>query len=153
MMCMGRLSESARRIRRRTPPSMVRSQRGGMLIEALVGILLSAALGLGMAYSAARALNTQRYTSTQNLAVMDMRLLLATSGACISGTVSAASGAGSGALAGLSYERSCITLTPTISAAGTSVSTTLSRTQELKTSTSSTTSALFGGDGVISFGQ
>lgn len=153
MTCQGRLSESARRMRGRVPHGTVRSQRGSMLLEAVVGILLSAALGLGMAYSAARALNTQRYASTQNLAVMDMRQSLTTSGACVSGTVSAASGAGSGTLAGLSYERSCVTLTPTISAAGTSVTTSLSRTQELKTSTSSTTSALFGGDGVISFGQ
>jgi len=140
-------------MRRGTPPATVRLQRGSMLLEALVGVLLSAALGLGMAYSAARALNAQRYASTQNLAVMDMRLSLATSGACVSGTVSAASGAASSALASLSYTQTCSTLTPTISAAGASAGTTLNRTQSLSTSTSAATTGLFGGDGVISFGQ
>lgn len=122
-----------------------------MLLEAMVGVVLSAALGLGMAYSAARALNTQRYASTQNLAVMDMRLSLATGGACVAGTVPAASG--TGLLANLSYERSCITLTPTISAAGASVATSLNRTESLSTSTSDTTTGFFGGDGRIRFGQ
>lgn len=153
MMCQGRLSEAARRGRRSASRPILRWQRGSMLIEALVGIVLSAALGLGMAYSAARALNAQRYTSTQNLAVMDMRVSLATGGACVPGSVAAASGAGSGALANLSYTQTCITLTPTISAAGASVATSLSRTQSLSTTTSTTTSSLFGGDGVISFGQ
>jgi hypothetical protein len=102
--------------------------------------------------SAARALNAQRYASIQNLAVMDMRVSLATSTACVAGAVPAASGAASGALASLSYMQTCSTLTPTISAAGAIATTSLSRTESLATSTSAASTGLFGGDGVIRFG-
>ena len=54
-------------------------QRGDALLEALIGILLMAVIGLGLSYAVARALNSQRYTSTQNIAIMQMRNLLATS--------------------------------------------------------------------------
>ena len=64
------------------PPSQrlggaARRQRGSMLIEAMVGVVVSASLGLGMSYGAARALAVQRNASTQNMAVLQMRGLLA----------------------------------------------------------------------------
>jgi len=151
-MCPGHLSEAALRMRRSACLATPQWQGGSMLLEAMVGILLSAVLGLGMAYSAARALNAQRYASIQNLAVMDMRVSLATSSACVAGAVAAASGAASGALASLSYTQTCSTLTPTISAAGAIATTSLSRTESLATSTSAASTGLFGGDGVIRFG-
>lgn len=62
-----------------TPPGPPRRrQRGDALIEALVGILLMAVIGLGLSYAAGRALNSQRYQSTQNLAITQMRSQLST---------------------------------------------------------------------------
>lgn len=53
-----------------------RSQQGDALFEALIGFLLLMVLGLGLSYAAARALNSQRYASTQNIALNQMRGLL-----------------------------------------------------------------------------
>lgn len=61
-----------------TDPRLVRAQRGDALLEALIGILLMAVIGLGLSYAVARVLNSQRYTTTQNIAIMQMRNLLAT---------------------------------------------------------------------------
>ena len=48
-------------------------QRGTSLIEAMVSMLLVAAMGLGLAYASSRTMLTQRYTTTQNLAAIQMR--------------------------------------------------------------------------------
>lgn len=50
-----------------------RFQQGDALFEALIGFLLLMVLGLGLSYAAARALNGQRYASTQNIALNQMR--------------------------------------------------------------------------------
>lgn len=55
-----------------------RAQRGDALLEALIGILLMAVIGLGLSYAVTRVLNSQRYATTQNIAVVQMRNLLAT---------------------------------------------------------------------------
>lgn len=52
------------------------SQQGDALFEALIGFLLLMVLGLGLSYAAARALNSQRYASTQNIALNQMRGML-----------------------------------------------------------------------------
>lgn len=52
------------------------SQQGDALFEALIGFLLLMVLGLGLSYAAARTLNSQRYASTQNIALNQMRDLL-----------------------------------------------------------------------------
>lgn len=49
------------------------SQQGDALFEALIGFMLLMVLGLGLSYAAARALNSQRYASTQNIALNQMR--------------------------------------------------------------------------------
>lgn len=53
-----------------------RSQQGDALFEALIGFLLLMVLGLGLSYAAARAMNSQRYASTQNIALNQMRGML-----------------------------------------------------------------------------
>ena len=50
-----------------------RAQRGDALLEALIGILLLAILGLGLSYSAARMLASQRYAATHGIMVAQMR--------------------------------------------------------------------------------
>ena len=57
-----------------------RRQRGDALFEALIGIVLAAVLGLGLSYAAGRMLNSQRYASTQGIAVNQMRAALAERG-------------------------------------------------------------------------
>lgn len=52
------------------------TQRGDALLEALIGFMLLMVLGLGLSYAAARAMNSQRYASTQNIALNQMRGLL-----------------------------------------------------------------------------
>jgi len=136
-----------------------------MLLEALVGLVLSAALGLGMAYSAARALSMQRYHSTQTMAVLAMRGMLAVpadlAAWCNSGSGSFAlrlnnvDSAGATAAAStqtVPYALTCSTVTPTISGAGQGVATSLQVPATLATTDAgSTASALFGDGGVISF--
>lgn len=51
-------------------------QRGDMLMEALVGVLLLCILGGGMAWVATSVLGAQRDTRMQGLAVVSMRQLL-----------------------------------------------------------------------------
>lgn len=48
-------------------------QQGTSLIEAMVSMVLVAIMGLGLAYTSSRTLLTQRYTTTQNLAALQMR--------------------------------------------------------------------------------
>lgn len=144
-------------------------QRGSMLLEALVGMVLSAALGLGMAYSAARALSAQRYHSTQTMAVLAMRGMLAMpadlAAWCTSGAgsfelrlnnVNSAGGTGGAVVSAQSvpYTLACSTITPTISGAGQDAATSLQVPVTLTTTNAeSTASALFGGSGVLSFGR
>lgn len=65
-------------------------QRGDMLLEALVGMVLLSVLGLGLTYATSRVLVQQRYANTQNLALSQMRHLLETDGVdklCADGAV------------------------------------------------------------------
>lgn len=57
-----------------------RVQRGDMLLEALVGLVLLSILGLGLTYAAARVLAQQRYANTQDIALRQMRHTLETQG-------------------------------------------------------------------------
>ena len=60
--------------RRRTPRLHgARSERGDMLLESLIGILLMLAVGLGLTYSAARMVQAQRDTSLHGLALQAVR--------------------------------------------------------------------------------
>lgn len=53
--------------------TLQRRQRGDALFEALIGLVLMAIVGLGLAYTSSRAINAQRYLNTQNLAITEVR--------------------------------------------------------------------------------
>lgn len=55
-------------------------QQGAALFEALIGFLLLLVLGLGLSYSAARTLHSQRYASTQSVALNQLRGSLQSTG-------------------------------------------------------------------------
>lgn len=57
-----------------------RKQRGDMLLEALISILLLGVLGLGLSYAGARVLVQQRFANTQDLALSQMRASLESQG-------------------------------------------------------------------------
>jgi len=58
-------------------------QRGDILIESLVGILLMAIIGLGITYVASRAAVSQRDMKLENIVVSQMRSLLEQNGALL----------------------------------------------------------------------
>ncbi|WP_040064068.1 hypothetical protein [Pseudomonas batumici] len=60
-----------------------RRQRGDVLLESLVGILLMALIGLGITYAASRAAVSQRDMKLQNIVVSQMRSLLEQNGALL----------------------------------------------------------------------
>lgn len=60
--------------------NLCRAQRGDALLEALIGILLLAILGLGLSYSVARIIASQRYAATHGIMVAQMRNALETDG-------------------------------------------------------------------------
>lgn len=57
-----------------------RRQRGDMLLESLIGVLLLSALGAGMANVAGRVLSAQHETRIGDLAVVEMRRMLQAEG-------------------------------------------------------------------------
>ncbi|MGA8135940.1 MULTISPECIES: hypothetical protein [Pseudomonas] len=63
--------------------SAAKPQRGDILIEALVGILLMAIIGLGITYIASRAAVSQRDMKLENIVVSQMRSLLEQNGALL----------------------------------------------------------------------
>lgn len=64
----------------RPPPTR---QRGDILLESLIGILLMAIIGLGITYAASRAAVSQRDMKLQNIVVSQMRSLLEQNGASL----------------------------------------------------------------------
>lgn len=141
----------------------LRHQRGSVLFEALIGVVLSAALGLGMAYSAAATLKAQRYANLESMAVLQMRGLLAAppttmSGWCTSGAgtfslllnnLTADGEAVSGSANSVSYTLDCAVFAPTVTGASQGAAVSVQRPTKL--STSAQASSLVGGDGKISF--
>jgi len=141
----------------------LRQQRGSVLFEALIGVILSAALGLGMAYSAAATLKAQRYANLENMTVLQMRGLLVSppdtmSGWCTSGTgtfslllnnLTAGGEAVSGSANSVSYTLNCAVFAPTVTGAGQSAAVSVQRPTAL--ATTSNASSLVGGDGVVRF--
>lgn len=53
-------------------------QRGDALLESLIGMALMAILALGLGNALARSIESQRYVSTQRMAVMKLRNVVAT---------------------------------------------------------------------------
>ena len=55
-------------------------QRGDALLEALIGVLLTSVIGLGLAFSAARIQKSQHYQTTQNVMLASMINSMSTNG-------------------------------------------------------------------------
>ena len=143
----------------------LRQQRGSVLFEALIGVVLSAALGLGMAYSAAATLKAQRYANLESMTVLKMRGLLAAPPSTMSAWCT--SGAGSfslllnnltadgeavstgGSANSVSYTLNCAVFAPTVTGASQSAAVSVQRPTAL--ATTSNASSLVGGDGVVRF--
>lgn len=70
--------------------STPRAQRGDILLESLIGIVLMAIVGLGLVYSASRVAVSQKDMNQQNIVVSQMRTLLQQQGRalCSGGTPS-----------------------------------------------------------------
>ncbi len=58
-------------------------QRGDVLLESLIGILLMSIIGLGITYASSRAAVSQRDMKLQNIVVNQMRSLLEQNGALL----------------------------------------------------------------------
>jgi len=63
--------------------SAPKPQRGDILVESLVGILLMMIIGLGITYVASRAAVSQRDMKLENIVVSQMRTLLEQNGALL----------------------------------------------------------------------
>lgn len=61
-------------------------QRGDILLESLIGIVLMSIIGLGMTYATSRAAVTQRDMKVQNIAVSQMRDLISRYGQTLCNT-------------------------------------------------------------------
>ncbi len=61
----------------RRPP---KRQRGDALIESLVGTVIAAIMGLGLAFTCSRVMVSQRYVTTQNLVLDQMANALSSTG-------------------------------------------------------------------------
>lgn len=121
-------------------------QRGDALLEALVAIVLAAVVGLGLAYAATRIAHGQRFMSTQNLAVHDMREGLLQKGfvlsdLCDDSSLHSHEAPERVALFSLNCENTTVTVN------GQDVS--LSVVRSLSSEANDRNSALLGGDGVV----
>ncbi len=139
----------------RRPPAR---QRGDALVESLVGTVIAAIMGLGLAFTCSRVVVSQRYVSTQSAVLDQMANALSTTGVSTlcAGTTQA------------SVTVSTYTLslaTPTCTEAAVSVST-ASGTQAVTLpagvvttmafstpSSNSTAQSLLGGNGVMTISQ
>lgn len=63
-----------------------RLQRGDMLIESMVGVLITSVLGAGLAFVGARVMNSQRDAKVEQMAVERMRDQLQTNGVGLCGS-------------------------------------------------------------------
>lgn len=122
-----------------------RFQRGDILLESLIGIVLMAIIGLGMTYASSRAAVSQRDMKVQNIAVSQMRDLIARYGKTLCSTNSSL------ARITLPTQTTAIALDATCTDAGSvtiggvAISTPTSTLGKVVLTTRSTDSSLFGG--------
>jgi Tfp pilus assembly protein PilV len=133
-------------------------QRGDALLESLVGVVIASVVGLGLSYTTARMMVSQRYVSSQYAVLGQMTDSLAASGVSniCSGTsvVSVAVGASSVTLP----TPTCTTAAVTVSVSGGSQSATLTpgvvTSMSLSTPSSNTAAInLIGGNGVVTISE
>lgn len=63
-----------------------RRQRGDMMLEALIGVLITSVIGAGLAQVAGRVMNSQRDAKIENLAVERLRDQLQSRGVALCGS-------------------------------------------------------------------
>jgi prepilin peptidase dependent protein A len=134
-----------------------RRQRGDALIEALVGTVVAAVLGLGLSYTASRMVVSQRYVSTQYAVLDQMSNSLSSSGltALCGGTTQASVTVGTTTLA--LPTPTCATAAITVSTPGVqsvTLPTGVVTTMAFSTPSASTSAqTLLGGNGVMTISQ
>ena len=129
-----------------------RRQRGDALIEAMIGVLVTAILFVGVNTSLAKTLTSQRYSNAQHLALLQMRDEIQTGGI----TDICSGGADDAAVAGwtVTQTATCNNAALTVAInAGLSVSLAAGAvpaiTFSLSTDSNTTSQDLFGGNGVL----
>jgi len=135
-----------------------RGQRGDALLESMVGVVLASIVGLGLSYTTARMMVSQRYVSSQYAVLAQMTDSLQSSGVsniCSGASqVSVAVGTSSVSLP----TPTCTTTAVTVSVQGGSQSATLPAgvvtSMSLSTPSSNDTAInLIGGNGVIAISE
>ena len=132
-----------------------RQQQGVTLIEALIGVLLMAVIGLGLCYALSRGMLSQRTLNTQNVVISQTRQWLLTSDETV--LSSACSGTGSGPTltigdASTTLVLSCNSGSIVIGADDLNVTLSngsLATSFSVATPSTNETKAMFGGEGVI----
>ena len=76
--------------------SLHKEQEGTTLLEALVGLMLMAVVGLGLSYAASRSLTSQRYLNTQNIVVSQARQWLLSKNSTDIAAICGSTGSGTG---------------------------------------------------------
>ena len=140
-----------------------RKQAGDALLDALIAMVLASVVGLGPVYVASRGAVAQTQAAYQNMAVVEMRKLLAAQGPALCGTtptitvnkVDATAGTTTAVINQLSVAVTCTDRPTTgITFGGVSVDPTVTGSGSAKTvSLSVTSSEKFGGSGTITITQ
>ncbi len=133
-------------------PSGRNRQRGSVLLEAMIGSLLTTILSLGVNTAVSKTLHSQRYSNTQRIALLQMRDEMQNGG--ITGICSG--GANTATVVGqtMSQNVTCSSAAVTLAInADLSVSLAAGDVQatsfSLSTTSDTTTQGLFGADGVL----
>ena len=132
-----------------------RQQRGVTLIEALIGVLLMAVVGLGLCYALSKGMLSQRTLNTQNVVISQTREWLLTSDETV--LSSACNGTGSGPT--LTIGDASTTLVLSCNSGSVVIGTddlnvtladgSLATSFSVATPSTNVTKAMFGGQGVI----
>ncbi len=129
-------------------------QRGNMMLEAVVGLAIGATLGLAMAWGAAQALHSQKFSSTQSMLVFAMRQNLSAASSPLRGTSAAVSISvpASGSPMTLSGVKSCDAAVPiSMTVNGVSGAVNYQKPCELSTDNTAANQSVVGGGGAIKF--
>lgn len=126
----------------------LRRQHGASMIEALIASLLLSILFLGLAHVLSRSLVSQRYMSTQNLALLQMRENLQQANQGVAELCDGSTPAAINVLSSVALTSSCSAGTLDINLAGLE-RTVPTRSITVSTASTSASQGLFGGDGVI----
>ncbi len=144
------------------PRPACRRERGDALLEALIGVLLTVVIGLGLSYAASRTLVEQRNQTTQNAVLAQVSNALLTTGVpslCTSGINVALKNANINATLKLQSSPVCASAPITVSVTGGAATLSAALPAGVVTSMHFVTPgdaasiALLGGNGVLAISQ